>query len=84
MRHKSETNDIMMNVQKPQKEKVMPIKTLCKNIEQGHQLTYIKHEEEKYIIWKEKREYEKQRCEEVEKLYTAKETREFYQNTNSI
>jgi hypothetical protein len=31
-----------------------------------------------------RREYEKQRCEEVEKLYTAKEIRQFYQNTNSI
>jgi hypothetical protein len=29
------------------------------------------------------REYEKQRCEEDEKLYTAKEIRQFYQN-NSI
>jgi hypothetical protein len=40
--------------------------------------------EEKYIIWKKKRDYEKQRCEEAEKLYTAKEIRQFYQNTNSI
>jgi hypothetical protein len=34
--------------------------------------------DEKYIIPKKKREYEKQRCEEVEKLYTAKEIRQFY------
>jgi hypothetical protein len=29
-------------------------------------------------------EYEKQRCEEAEKLYTAIEIRQFYQNTNSM
>jgi hypothetical protein len=29
-------------------------------------------------------EYKKQRYEEDEKLYRAKETRQFYQNTNSI
>jgi hypothetical protein len=40
--------------------------------------------EEKYIIRKKKREYEKQRCEEVEELYTANEIRQFSQNTNSI
>jgi hypothetical protein len=31
-----------------------------------------------------KGEYEKQRREEGEKLHTAKEVRQFYQNTNSI
>jgi hypothetical protein len=53
----------------------MPINKCCKYTEQKQQLTYIKHEEGKrnmYIIRKIKREYEKQRCEEVEKLYTAK------------
>jgi hypothetical protein len=40
--------------------------------------------EEKYIIRKKKREYENQTCEVVEKLYTAKEIRQFYQNTISV
>jgi hypothetical protein len=39
--------------------------------------------EEKYIIRKKKMEYENQKC-EAEKLYTAKEIREFYQNTNNV
>jgi hypothetical protein len=54
----------------------MPISKCCKNTEQEHQLTYT--------IRKKKWEYKKQICEEGEKLYTAKEIRQIYQNTNSI
>jgi hypothetical protein len=50
IRDKSETNGMMVIVQKPQKYKMMSINKCCKNIEQEHQLKYIRHEEGKRNI----------------------------------
>jgi hypothetical protein len=60
-------------------------KKCCKNIEQEHQLKYIKHEEEKRNILSG-RKRGSMRYKSVKKLknYTAKEKRQFYRNTNSI